>query len=169
MAFIPFFGGKPVNNARIFLETNGGRKLVAFQETGSQGKAGFKFLDAGNYQLLIEFPQQEGKWLKEKQRNSTFTKASYNPKTKTYYYQGEEGFFLVKIRGTKKIDNETFKSVFREKRTDEGLQIIISQFQAKNKGAQISIIINVITAAQFKRFTDKIQRDISTISIPGAR
>jgi len=171
---IPFFSGKPVENAEITLDRGTGRRVVAFQQTGSQGKVMFKHLDAGNYRLMITFPQQEGKWVKEKPRHSTLTKATYNPANKTYYYQAEEGFFAIKISGLKKVEKESFKPLFRENRTreeeeDENIQIIVSQFLAKNRGATISVAVKAITAAQFKRVTLKTGGDISTISIPGAR
>jgi hypothetical protein len=171
---IPFFSGKPVENAEITLDRGTGRKVVAFQQTGSQGKVAFKHLDAGNYRLMITFPQQEGKWVKERPRHSTLTKATYNPANKTYYYQAEEGFFAIKISGLKKVEKESFKPLFRENRTreeeeDESIQIIVSQFLAKNRGASISVAVKAITAAQFKRVTLKAGGDISTISIPGAR
>lgn len=171
---IPFFSGKPVENAEITLDRGTGRRVVAFQQTGSQGKVMFKHLDAGNYRLMITFPQQEGKWVKEKPRHSSLTKATYNPANKTYYYQAEEGFFAIKISGLKKVEKESFKPLFRENRTreeeeDENIQIIVSQFLAKNRGATISVAVKAITAAQFKRVTLKTGGDISTISIPGAR
>jgi hypothetical protein len=174
MGLIPFFSGKPVENAEITLDRGTGRKVVAFQQTGSQGKVAFKHLDAGNYRLMITFPQQEGKWVKERPRHSTLTKATYNPANKTYYYQAEEGFFAIKISGLKKVEKESFKPLFRENRTreeeeDESIQIIVSQFLAKNRGATISVAVKAITAAQFKRVTLKTGGDISTISIPGAR
>lgn len=166
---IPFLSGKPVKNAKVFLENGNGRERIAFQQTGDLGKAAFQFLDAGSYRLLLEFPQQEGKWIKEKPRHSTLSKATFNPATKTYYYQAEEGFFAIKISGLKKVDKESFQALFRENRNDEGMQIIISQFQAQNRGAAISVSVKAITSARFKKMTDKAVGDISTISIPGAR
>ena len=166
--FTFFTPGKPVLNARIFLENNRGNQLIAFQQTGETGKASFKFLDAGNYQLSLQFPQQGGKWIKEKRRHRTLTKATFNENNRTYYYQGEEGFFSVKISGTKKINKENFKAVFHENEVEDGIRITIAQFRA-GQGAQLTVFIKAITAAQFKRFTEKVGNDISTISILGTK
>ena len=161
--------GKPVLKARVFLESSRGNQLIAFQQTGEMGKASFKFLDAGDYQLTLQFPQQGGRWIKEKRRHRTLTKATFNKNNRTYFYQGEEGFFSVKIRGTKKIDKENFRAVFREKEVEDGVRIAIAQFRAKNQGAQITVFVKAITASQFKRFTEKVESDISTISILGTK
>ena len=161
----PFFSGKPAYRAHLYLESLSTRSTYAYQQTGSKGKVAFKYIEQGKYQLIAEFPQQGGKWIKEKRRHSTFTKSSYNPKNKTYYYQGNEGYFAVKLSGLKKIDKANIKGVFREKRGEEGIQIIITQLQATGNGANITISVKALTAAQFKRATDKIQ-DLSMISIP---
>ena len=167
--FTFFTPGKPVLNARVFLESNRSNQLIAFQQTGETGKASFKFLDAGNYQLLLQFPQQGGKWIKEKRRHQTLTKATFNENNRTYYYQGEEGFFSVKISGTKKINKENFRAVFHENEVEDGVKIAIAQFRADKQGAQITVFVKAITAAQFKRFTEKLESDISTISILGTK
>ena len=169
LIIIPFFPGKPIENARISIEETNRREIVAFQKTGIQGEAAFKHLDAGEYRLIIEFPQQEGKWIKTKRKFNTLTKASYNPDNKTYYYQGEEGFFSVKLKNIRRIDNESIQPIFREIRREEGRQIGISQFRTRKRGAQITIKVKALTASQFKRLTDKKGSITSTISIPGAR
>ncbi|NQU85468.1 MAG: hypothetical protein HQ541_06880 [Mariniphaga sp.] len=166
---IPLLSGKPVNNANLFLEKGVNKQLLAFQQTGELGKAAFKYLDAGVYLFLVEFPQQEGKWIKERPRHSTMTKAAYNPKNRTYYYQGIEGFFSIKIKGLRKVEHESFKPVFRERRNEEEMQIVIAQFKVFNKNANITVSINAITAAQFKRAVEKVNGDVSMMSIPGIK
>lgn len=93
ISIIPFFSGKPAQNAKVILEDISGKREIGSQIVGEKGKATFQYLNEGSYRLAIEFPQQEGKWIKEKARHRTLTKASFNEKNKTYYYQGTEGFF----------------------------------------------------------------------------
>ncbi len=161
--------GKPTQNAHVFLEKGNRNSIIAFQQTGSMGKASFHFLDNGNYQLSVKFPQQEGKWIKERPRHQTLTKATFNANLKTYYYQGEEGFFSIKIQGLKKVNTETFNAIYQEKEMEYGMRITIIQFQAKKTGAQISVFVKSLTASQFKRYTGKTESDISTISIRGTK
>ena len=163
------FTFKPAKNARVFLENAKGGEMVAFQTAGEKGRVAFNYIKEGSYQLNIFFPQQEGKYIKAKSKHVTLTKATYNPKTKTYYYQGLEGFFAVKFSGIKKIDSESFEVVFREKEGEEGLRIVVAQFKTKKSGAAIDITIKALTASQFKKATDKLGSDISTISIPTFR
>jgi hypothetical protein len=163
------FQKKPATNALVILDDIKLRKQVGYQEVGEKGKAGFSFLNQGNYRLIIEFPQQEGKWIKEKKKHSTLAKASFNEKNKTYYYQGSEGYFAVKFEGMKKIDKEKFKAVFREVKGERETQIVIAEFQTRKDGAQVELTLKAITAKKFKKATQKIQNDISTISIQGIK
>lgn len=165
-----FGSGKPAEKAVVFIESQGGnQKPIAHQITGESGKAAFRFLDEGTYRLLIDFPQQEGKYIQEKKRHYTITKASYNIKTKTYYYKGEEGYFSVKFSGLRKINQEDFNLVFRERKQDENTLINLLDFNTRRNGGQIQVKIRVLTAKQFKRKTDKIEQNISELSMPGIK
>lgn len=161
------FQGKPAQHTEVYLERGG--NLIAFQATGEQGKVTFNHLDAGSYSLSLVFPQQEGKYLKEKPKHYTMTKASYNPKTKTFYYTGQEGFFSIKFINRSKVKSENFKAVFKEDREEEDTFSIIAEFGAHKDGASMGIFIKAITASQFKKATDKIGQDISTQSIRGLK
>lgn len=161
------FQKKPATNALVILEDARLHKQVGYQETGEKGKAGFQYLNEGNYQLLIEFPQQEGKWIKSKKQNTTLAKASFNEKNRTYYYQGIEGYFAIKFEATRRIGSDQFKPVFREIRTERERQIVIAEFQTRKDGARVELTISAITAKKFKNATLKIENDISTISIQG--
>jgi hypothetical protein len=45
----------------------------------------------------------------------------------------------------------------------------MAQFQAEKAGAAITIAVEALTASQFKKATDKLGDDISTISIQGVK
>jgi hypothetical protein len=169
ITLFPFFSGKPAKDAIVVLEDFSGRNTVGTQIVGEKGKAGFQYLNAGSYQLAILFPQQEGKWLKEKPKHRTLAKATFNEKNGTYYYQGREGFFSVKLKKFRKIDRNSFRAIFRESRDENENKIAIAQFIARKNGAQFSLQIKKLTAAQFKRATKKIENDISMISIQGIK
>jgi uncharacterized surface anchored protein len=170
LAFSSFlFQKKPATNARVILEDARLRKEIGTQETGENGKAGFQYLDEGSYRLLIEFPQQEGKWIKEKKKHITLAKASFNEKNRTYYYQGIEGYFAVKFESTRRVDSDEFRPVFREVRGGDERQIVIAEFQARKDGARVELTVTAITAGKFKKATQKIENDISTISIQGIK
>jgi hypothetical protein len=164
-----FFHKKPAKNAPVILEDARLRKQVGYQETGEKGKAAFQYLNQGSYQLLIEFPQQEGKWIKEKKQNRTLAKASFDEKKRTYYYQGIEGYFAIKFEATRRIGSDEFKPVFLEIRGERNRQIVIAEFQTRKSGARVELTINAITAKKFKKATHKVENDISTISIQGIR
>jgi len=170
LTFISFlFQKKPATNARVILEDVKLSKQVGYQETGEKGKAGFQYLNEGSYRLLIEFPQQEGKWIKEKKQNSSLAKASFNEKNRTYYYQGIEGYFTIKFEATRRIGSDEFKPVFREVKGERERQIVVAEFQTRKSGARIELTINAITAKKFKKATLKVENDISTISIQGIK
>jgi hypothetical protein len=69
----------------------------------------------------------------------------------------------------RKIDKDSFKTVFKERQGENEGQIIIAEFLEKRNGARFSIQIKKITAKQFKKATDKVGNDISMISIRGIK
>jgi len=168
-AVLSIFTGKPAPRAEVYLEKGAQKQLVAFQVTGEKGKVSFHHLDAASYRLLLIFPQQEGKYIMEKRKHQTMTKATYNSKAKRYYYQGIEGYFSIKFSDISKIDGENFNAVFKEERGDEENRNCIAEFGAHKDGASISLLIKALTAAQFKKAAEKIGQDISTQSIRGIK
>lgn len=165
IGLFPFFNGKPAQEAKVILEDIAGKKQFEMQTVGKKGNATFNHLIGGSYRLAIKFPQQEGRWMKQKPKHSTLTKATFNEKTRTYYYQGSEGFFSVKLNKFRKIDRDSFRAVFKEGRNDANPKIIIAEFIAKRNRAQFSLQIKKLTAKQFKKATGKVENDISIISI----
>ena len=162
------FAQKPAINARVILEDAKGEQ-VGSQTIGEKGKAAFQYLNDGNYRLKIVFPQQEGKWIKEKRRYNNLVKASYNPKNKTYYYQGKEGYFSVKFSHVKRIEKDQFKAIFSEDRRGNRTGIAIAAFQTKKSGAGLQVTVNAITAARFKKKTRKGENNITLLSIPNIK
>lgn len=169
IAIFPFFSGKPAKDTRVILEDISGKKQIGTQTVGEKGKAIFQYLNNGSYRLAIEFPQQEGKWIEEKSKHRTLTKATYNEKNGTYYYQGIEGFFSVKLKKFRKVDRDSFRTVFKEGRGENENRIVIAEFIAKRNNAQFSLQIKKLTAKQFKKATDKVGNDISMYSIQGIK
>lgn len=165
--FLLLFTGKPAEETKVYLEK--GEQLIAFQATGEKGKVSFDYLDAGSYSLSLALPQQGGKYIKEKPKHGSMTKATYNPKTKTYYYQGNEGYFAIKFTNTSKIKGDNFRAVFKEDRDDEYTFYVIAEFGIHRNGGSIGILVKAITASQFKKASDKIGQDISTQSIRGIK
>lgn len=161
------FDGKPADKTQVYLEK--GTQLIAFQVTGEKGKVEFDHLDAGSYRLSLVFPEQEGKYIKTKPKHSTLTKATYNPRNKTYYYQGDEGYFAIKFTGVSKIKSENFEAIFKEEHDEQDTYNIIAQFGAHSKNASIGVFVKAITAAKFKKASEKTGSDISTLSIPNIR
>jgi len=168
VAAFSIFTGQPAKNAQVFIQDNRTKETVAFQTAGEKGKVEFSYLKEGSYKLLIGFPQQEGKYIKTKAKYITLTKATYNIDAKTYYYQGQEGFFSVKFKGNNRIDTDNLKVIFEEVKTDKKDELLIGmvEFVVRKNGATINVAIKALTAKEYKKATDKLSKDISTISIP---
>ena len=166
-ALLSIFGGRPAEKAEIYLEK--GTELIAYQQTGEKGKVSFNHLDAGSYRLLVIFPQQDGKYIKEKPKHRSLTKATYNSRNKTYYYQGKEGFFAIHFSGISNIKSENFQAVYKEERDEEDTDNLIILFGAHRNNASVKISVSAITAAQFQKASEKAGTDISTLSIPNIR
>jgi hypothetical protein len=170
IACFSIFNNHPAKNARVYIESARGGDVVAFHTAGEKGKVSFDYLKEGSYSLSIAFPQQEGKYIKTKSKYITLTKATFDSKSKTYYYQGLEGYFAVKFSSDKRIDFDNIQIVFEENETDEKeVRVEMVRFIARKNGASFKVSINALTASQFKKATDKLEGNISTISIPGIK
>lgn len=137
--------------------------------TGEKGKVNFDHLDAGSYKITIIFPQQGGKYTKVKSRQRSQTKAAYIPRKKTYYYQGNEGYFAIHFSGIDNIKSENFLTVFEEEHDEENTYNVIARFGAHRDNADIHISVETLKAAQFKKASEKAGSNISTLSIPDIR
>ena len=162
------FSQKPAINARVILEDTKGEQ-VGYQIVGDKGKAAFQYLNDGTYRVKIIFPQQEGKWIKEKRSYNNLIKASYNPKNKTYYYQGNEGYFSVKFSHLRRVEDDQFKAIFSEDRRGSRTGVAIAEFQSKKSGAGLQVAVSAITATRFKKKTRKGEYNITLLSIPNIK
>jgi len=164
-AVFSIFGGRPTEKTEIYLEK--GKQLIAFQVSGEKGQVDFNHLDAGSYRISIVFSQQEGKFIKDKPKNRSLSKAAYNARKKTYYYQGTEGYFAIHFSGISNIKGENFVAVFKEEKDEDSTYNVIAEFGAHRNNAGISIRVETLTAAQFKNATEKKgTNNISMLSIP---
>ena len=164
-ALFSIFGGRPTEKTEIYLEK--GNQLIAFQVSGEKGKVTFNHLDAGSYQISLVFPQQEGKFIKDKPKHRSLSKASYNARKRTYYYQGTEGYFAIHFSGISNIKSENFVAVFKEEKDEDSTYNVIAELGAHRNNAGISIRVETLTAAQFKNVTEKPNaNNISLLSIP---
>ncbi len=162
------FGGHRTDKAEVYLEN--GKQLVGFRATGVKGKVEFNHLDAGSYRVSIVFPQQDGKYMKDKPKYRSLSKASYNPRKKTYYYQGNEGYFAIHFSGISNVKSENFVAVFKEEKDEENTYQVLVEFGAHRNNAGISIRIETLTPARFKKAVEKTAtNDISILSIPNIR
>lgn len=168
LAVVSLFGGRPADQVEIYLEK--GNQLVAFQVTGEKGKVTFNHLDAGSYRLSLVFPQQEGKYISDKPKYRSLSKASYNARRKTYYYQGSEGYFAIRFSGISGIKSEKFIAVFKEEKEEDGTYYVVAEFGAHRNNAGLTIQVEALKASQYKRVTEnKGTINISTLSIPNIR
>lgn len=165
---LSIFGGQPTEKAEVYLEK--GRQLTGFQVTGVKGKAEFNYLDAGSYRVSIVFPQQDGKFMKDKPKYRSLSKASYNSRKRTYYYQGNEGYFAIHFSGISNVKSENFVAVYKEEKDEDSTYQVLAEFGAHKNNASLSIRVETLTPARFKKLVEKPgTNDISILSIPNIR
>lgn len=95
--------GEPVVKSKISLESVSSQETIAFIQIGNSGNFLFSNLDAGNYDLYLEVPENTAKTLDKKMRQKfeNDIEAAYNSDKSTWLWQHPDGFLKIEF-GTKK-------------------------------------------------------------------
>jgi hypothetical protein len=110
-----FFGssGEPVIKSKISLDAVSAQETVAFIQIGKSGNFLFSNLDAGQYDLFIEIPENATKTLDKRMRQKfeNDIEAAYNTDKDTWLWQHPDGFLKIEF-GTMKKLAEPYTPVF---------------------------------------------------------
>lgn len=97
--------GEPVVKSKISLESVSTKETVAFIQTGKSGNFLFSNLDAGEYNLYLEVPENAAKTLDKKMRQKfeNDIEAAFNSDKDTWLWQHPDGFLKIEFSTLKKL------------------------------------------------------------------
>lgn len=118
------FGGNSasVKGASVSLTETASGKTIGYNYIGHSGKFLFANLDPGNYNLIIEIPDEAIKKVdkRDKEKFDTDIEIAYNIDEKAYCWQHENGYLQISITEEKKLSDLIIPKYERElKKTEE--------------------------------------------------
>ncbi len=155
VAFLMVHAGQPVPGAEVYIEQTG-KKPIAYQQTGNNGKVTFSHLSPGHYNISVTLPEQSGKFLRGRERAGCKLKAGYHGEDKAYFLQEPEGLFIVQFSKLKKLGDKEIIPAYDVRSEDGEKRILIGRFTVDSRrGGSLTVALE---AEKPKRFLQKVQK-----------
>jgi hypothetical protein len=162
---IAFFGlfksnpGSPVSGAQIYLETEPGKKLIAFQQTGEAGGATFSHLDKGVYKIYLGIPKQkDGPEEKSESAAANFL-VGYHSKKMLLFFQNPMGNFLVKFTDVEKLAESNITPMHETEGAELKARITICKLEVTGSYGKLALKLSALSEKKFQKQIKKYEQD----------
>ena len=154
-----YHSGKPVSNAKIYLETEPGRKTVAFQQTGEAGRVTFAHLNKGVYKIVLEIPFQSGKRTEKEEKGEGDLQVGYHSKKQLYFFQQPQGYFTVKFSDLKHLNHSNITPMFELEKTINVERVVIGKLEVTSNCGRLSMFLSAHTQRKYLKQVQKYKED----------
>lgn len=161
-AIFAVYSGNPVSDVQIYIEHAKKGEQQSFQKTGDSGAVTFSKLEKGVYNIVVVLPQQSGKLAHGRKKVKTNLKVGYNAEKRAYYVVENEGNFIIRYSGIKKITDSNIAPMYEVRKNKKELsRIVIGKFQVKGNSGGFTIKVEALSDKNFKKEVDKISESPS--------
>lgn len=151
--------GNPVSGAHIYLETEPGKKLIAFQQTGEAGGSTFSHLDKGVYKIYLEIPKQKDT-LQEKSESATANfQVGYHSKKMILLFQNQLGNFLVKFTDVEKLAESNITPMHETEGAETNARIAICKMEVSGSYGKLALKLSALSEKKFQKQIKKYEKD----------
>lgn len=155
--FFVVYSGNPVSDVQVYIEKAKKGEQQAFHKTGDSGGATFSKLEKGVYNIVVVLPQQSGKLAHSRKKVKTNLKVGYNSEKRAYYIVENEGNFIIRYSGIKKITDSNIAPMYEVRKKKKELpQIVIGKFEVKGNSGGFTMKVEALSDKSFKKEVDKI-------------
>jgi hypothetical protein len=162
IAFLGLFKsdpGHPVSGARVFLETEPGNKLIAFQQTGDAGGATFSHLDKGVYKIYLEIPKQKDSLDDKTVSAAANFMVGYHSKKMNLYFQNPMGNFMLKFSDAENLANSNITPMYETESADTFARITVSKLEVTGNYGRLAIKLSALSEKKFQNQIKKYEQD----------
>lgn len=151
--------GSPVKGARVYLETEPGKKLIAFQQTGESGSITFAHLDKDVYKIYMEIPRQKGN-LEDKEISAAANfQVGWHSKKKVLLFQNPQGNFRVKFSDLEKLDETSITPMHETESSETIARIAICKLNVTKNFGKATLKLSALSASRFQKQIKKYEHD----------
>ncbi len=151
--------GSPVSGAQIYLETEPGKKLIAFQQTGDAGGATFSHLDKGVYKIFLEIPKQKDSLQDKSESAAANFLVGYHSKKMILLFQNPLGNFLVKFTNVEKLAESNITPMHETEGTESNARIAICKLEVNGNYGKLAIKLSALSEKKFQKQIKKYEQD----------
>ncbi len=151
--------GNPVAKTKVWLKTEPGKKLIAFQQTGESGSITFAHLDKSVYKIYLEIPRQKDN-LEEMQESAAANfQIGYHSKKMILLFQNPLGNFLLKFSEIEKMAESKITPMHETETAENNVRIAICKFEVAGKYGRLSLRLSALSANKFQKQLKKYEHD----------
>jgi hypothetical protein len=151
--------GSPVPGAKVWLETEPGKKLIAFQQTGESGSATFAFLDKGVYKIYLDLPLQKNSVIEHEASAVANFQVGYHSKKMLMFFQNPMGSFMLKFSDIEKMAESKITPMHETETTESNARIAICKFEVTGKYGKLSLRLSALSTSKFQKQLKKYDQD----------
>lgn len=147
--------GHRVPGVSIYLETEPGKKLTAFQQTGEAGGVTFGHLDKGIYKIYLSLPQMEEQPEATKEPQESDLQVAYHSKKKRYFFQESQGYFTVEYSDVRNLSDSNITPMYEWEQVEINPRLLIAKIEVTGKFGKVTM---KIASHSFKKFQKRINK-----------
>lgn len=151
--------GSPVAGARVYLETEPGDKLIAFQQTGESGSITFAHLDKNVYKIYLEIPRQK-EILEDKEMSAAANfQVGWHSKKMILLFQNPQGNFRIKFSELEKLDESDMTPMHETEVSETIARIAICKLSVPKNNGKVTLKLSALSTSKFQKQIKKYEHD----------
>ena len=151
--------GTPVSGVHFHLETEPGKKLVAFQQTGDSGSVTFAHIDKGVYKIYLEIPRQKTTPEKNKASSVVHFKVGYHSKKMILFFQNPTGNYMLNFLDAEKLAESNITPMHESESAEHNTRIAVGKAEVTGKYGKISMKLSALSENSFQKQIKKYEHD----------
>jgi hypothetical protein len=162
IAFLGLFKsnpGNPVSGARIYLETEPGNKLIAFQQTGEAGGVTFSHLDKNVYKIFLEIPKQKESLQDKSESAAANFMVGYHSKKMLLFFQNSMGNFMLKFSDVEKLAESNITPMHETEGAEKNARIVICKLEVTGSYGKLALKLSALSEKKFQKQIKKYEQD----------
>lgn len=151
--------GTPVSGVQFHLETEPGKKLIAFQQTGESGSVTFAHIDKGVYKIYLEIPKLKGNSESNEVSPAVHFKVGYHSKKMILFFQNPTGNYMLKFLEAEKLAESNITPMHETESAEMNTRIAIGKIEVTEKYGKVSMKLSALSEKSFQKQIKKYEHD----------